>query len=354
MSHAGDRSWQKMEKETRQLAQLLGEFLQTDRLEPFAYDFQLHGFHLKGTIEEIYSCGLIRFRPATIKIKDRLRIWLEQLILQHCSAQYPPHALLVGIDADKNKLPEFFTTSKIDTPKQYLEVLLECYKEGLKRPFAFFPESAQEYMEKWLQGKTEMARERASKKWYSQADFSGEMARNPYFKRCFSHLDLIAETDFERNTVIILHPVFFSPESGFPPDRFKKSVGGSPPDRLKSTVGRMIEQEFDLTSCPLQGLKLIEASAGTGKTFAIVGIYLRLLMEKFIPVEKILVVTFTEAATAELKVRISDSIQHLLSALQTGITEEPLFQHFFGSASRWFGRTAIFDNATTTASTVFV
>ena len=90
----------------------------------------------------------------------------------------------------------------------------------------------------------------------------------------------------------------------------------------------MIRDEFDLTACPLDGSSLIEASAGTGKTYAIVGIYLRLLMEKSIPVEKILVVTFTEAATAELKVRITGSIQQLLSVLQTGKTEEPLFKYF--------------------------
>ncbi|HTJ97790.1 MAG TPA: UvrD-helicase domain-containing protein [Rhodocyclaceae bacterium] len=54
----------------------------------------------------------------------------------------------------------------------------------------------------------------------------------------------------------------------------------------------------------LSGLQMIEASAGTGKTWTIAALYLRLLLERALPVEKILVVTYTNAATAELRARI--------------------------------------------------
>lgn len=55
---------------------------------------------------------------------------------------------------------------------------------------------------------------------------------------------------------------------------------------------------------PLRGVQLIEASAGTGKTWNISALYLRALIERHITVEQILVVTFTKAATAELRDRI--------------------------------------------------
>lgn len=64
---------------------------------------------------------------------------------------------------------------------------------------------------------------------------------------------------------------------------------------------------LDIASFPLSGQSLIEASAGTGKTFTIVRLYLRLLLGVGcapLSVEQILVVTFTNAATAELKSRI--------------------------------------------------
>ncbi len=60
----------------------------------------------------------------------------------------------------------------------------------------------------------------------------------------------------------------------------------------------------DPLTLPLSGRTLIEASAGTGKTFTLALIVLRLLLEKGLALEQILVVTFTEAATEELRERI--------------------------------------------------
>lgn len=59
-----------------------------------------------------------------------------------------------------------------------------------------------------------------------------------------------------------------------------------------------------ITRYELQGLNLIEAAAGTGKTYTISRLYLRLLLEKGLGVKEILVVTFTVAATLELRERI--------------------------------------------------
>jgi len=67
---------------------------------------------------------------------------------------------------------------------------------------------------------------------------------------------------------------------------------------------------------PLHGTRLIEASAGTGKTFTLAALYLRLVLghggdnafhRPLLPPE-ILVVTFTEAATEELRERIRDRL----------------------------------------------
>jgi exodeoxyribonuclease V beta subunit len=55
---------------------------------------------------------------------------------------------------------------------------------------------------------------------------------------------------------------------------------------------------------PLAGLHLVEASAGTGKTFALTAWILRLLLARGVPLPQLLAVTFTRAATAELRERI--------------------------------------------------
>ena len=61
---------------------------------------------------------------------------------------------------------------------------------------------------------------------------------------------------------------------------------------------------FDISACPLAGINLIEASAGTGKTHALAGLYLRFLIEGRLVARQLLVITYTNAATAELKRRI--------------------------------------------------
>ena len=67
-------------------------------------------------------------------------------------------------------------------------------------------------------------------------------------------------------------------------------------------------QEVNLNTHPLSGISLIEASAGTGKTYTITHLYLRCLLETGAEVQQILVVTFTNAATQELKGRIRELI----------------------------------------------
>ncbi len=79
----------------------------------------------------------------------------------------------------------------------------------------------------------------------------------------------------------------------------------------------MTPQPLDVFTCPLGGIRLIEASAGTGKTWNICALYLRLLLERQLDVQQILVVTFTKAATAELRDRIRSRIVQTLGELRS-------------------------------------
>ena len=74
-------------------------------------------------------------------------------------------------------------------------------------------------------------------------------------------------------------------------------------------------QQLNPISIPLNAVSLIEASAGTGKTYTMGSLYLRLLLqagENTFPyalnVEQLLVATFTEMATEEMKRKIRESI----------------------------------------------
>ena len=80
---------------------------------------------------------------------------------------------------------------------------------------------------------------------------------------------------------------------------------------------------LDVFKCDLDGVANIEAAAGTGKTWAICGLYVRLIAEKDLAVDRILVVTFTNAATAELRSRIRDRLVEVLHCLDTGRCMSP-------------------------------
>ena len=70
------------------------------------------------------------------------------------------------------------------------------------------------------------------------------------------------------------------------------------------------------------GMTLIEASAGTGKTRELTGIVARFVVEGQRRLDEILVVTFTRAATAELRDRIRDTLRSAHRAVVAGEAPE--------------------------------
>jgi ATP-dependent exoDNAse (exonuclease V) beta subunit len=77
---------------------------------------------------------------------------------------------------------------------------------------------------------------------------------------------------------------------------------------------------FDIKTVALTGRHLIEASAGTGKTWSISALVLRMVIEQGWAINEILVVTFTKAATQELK----DRIRAFLRDALLHVTEQEL------------------------------
>ena len=73
-------------------------------------------------------------------------------------------------------------------------------------------------------------------------------------------------------------------------------------------------------SLPLDGIHAIEASAGTGKTFTLATLVLRLVVERGLRIGQVLAVTFTEAATQELRSRLRQRL--LLAAQLAGVPSD--------------------------------
>ena len=115
------------------------------------------------------------------------------------------------------------------------------------------------------------------------------------------------------------------------------------------------EPALDWRTLDLAGKSAIEASAGTGKTYTLVLLVLRLLLERELPPNAILLATFTEAATLELRARVTERVKQayfaalrpndpkrIASAQSAMASNDPLAQYL---TARW-------QNAETSGSNV--
>lgn len=95
----------------------------------------------------------------------------------------------------------------------------------------------------------------------------------------------------------------------------------------------------DPVRVPLQGTLLVEASAGTGKTWTIGALVLRFLLEEGLDLPSLLVLTFTEAATAELRDRLRQRLEEARRALEPdGPPADPFLEELrahLREAGRW-------------------
>lgn len=97
---------------------------------------------------------------------------------------------------------------------------------------------------------------------------------------------------------------------------------------IKAPVFNKPKVMLPATDIPLHGHHLIEASAGTGKTWTLSGIVLRLLIEGKRPPEQMICSTFTRAAAAELRERIYERLlafNHVLEWLWQ-LLSQPIHQ----------------------------
>ena len=75
-------------------------------------------------------------------------------------------------------------------------------------------------------------------------------------------------------------------------------------------------EAFDLAGPLPTGITLLQASAGTGKTFALAALAVRTIAELGLSASELCVVTFTEAATSELRGRIRERIAEAIAHLE--------------------------------------
>jgi exodeoxyribonuclease V beta subunit len=89
----------------------------------------------------------------------------------------------------------------------------------------------------------------------------------------------------------------------------------------RSAVDRL---NLDLAGPLPTGRVVVEASAGTGKTFTLTALVVRHIIERSVPIDQVLVVTFTRAAANELRDRTRSVLSQAAAVLAAGAAPEEL------------------------------
>ena len=109
------------------------------------------------------------------------------------------------------------------------------------------------------------------------------------------------------------------------------------PDHRDSRPKTAEPVPFELYGPLPKGVTLLEASAGTGKTFTIACLVARYVAEG-VPLERLLVVTFTRMATGELRDRVRNKLvttaAGLAHAIEGGASSQDDLVELLGSWDR--------------------
>ncbi|MFH1438066.1 MAG: exodeoxyribonuclease V subunit gamma [Pseudomonadota bacterium] len=185
----------------------LWPFIQDALLDPVNLDLRVADFRLTGRIDGIFEKGLVRFRCATVKTKDMLRMWVRHLALCALKPKKSlPTSLLVGSDVIHELRP-------VEDAANVLADLLEKYYEGMSAPLPFFPDSSWEFASAMLRGDPpDSALEAATDMWEGGFKRDGE-GRDVYFDLCFGKVNPFDEA-FEEAAMEIYEPLITSMEAG--------------------------------------------------------------------------------------------------------------------------------------------
>jgi exodeoxyribonuclease V gamma subunit len=128
-----------------------------DSKDPLEVDLTIGSFCLRGWLAGLYSEGCIRYRPAKLKGRDLLKLWVEHLVYNTLNQPgYLKKSVYVASDAT-------ITFRPVENPLLELHKLLKLYWQGLSVPLHFYPETSRA----WFKGKEGRKEFEAQKAWNS-------------------------------------------------------------------------------------------------------------------------------------------------------------------------------------------
>ncbi|CAK8712770.1 Exodeoxyribonuclease V subunit gamma [Candidatus Electronema halotolerans] len=128
-------------------------------VEPVEISLTVDGVRLTGKITSLCRCGRVTFRPANLKAKDLLQLWIHHLALL---LHQPAKVELCSFHAAKDKM---IRLHEVPDPETELIRLIQRFQQGCCEPLHFYPETSWAWAKKAQSPREAMAE--ARKKWHS-------------------------------------------------------------------------------------------------------------------------------------------------------------------------------------------
>jgi len=185
----GELQLRSMKLEVQKLAKIVeGHIRSGKKDDPIDVDLQLETFRIGGKIHSLYRGTSVLVRTAKLNPKDRLRAWIEHLVLCALAKGGEAETVLIGRD-------KVVTFGGVASARAELQTLCELFWQGSTLPLRFFPASALAFVEAELDGvKNPFSKARA--KWdgmYRRNEKREGEKDDVFIARCFDGPDLLDE-----------------------------------------------------------------------------------------------------------------------------------------------------------------
>jgi exodeoxyribonuclease V gamma subunit len=172
---------------------------------PLELDLVVGDVILRGWLGGLTESGRMAFRPAALKARDGLQLWLQHLALCAATAGTRP-ATSLHIAADR-----VLRLAPVANPLEILQELLVLWRAGHSAPLPFFPETSRAYVEAWNRsGNPDKALAACRRVWRDDYNARGD-AFDPAVQLAWRGQDPLQEP-FRQTAVLVFEPLMNAAE----------------------------------------------------------------------------------------------------------------------------------------------
>jgi exodeoxyribonuclease V gamma subunit len=202
LGRKGENAFREIQEESEFIAQRISLITEGRRPSIRDIDYTVGGLAISGQIEGIFGDTLVQYRPAGIKGKDWMEVWITHLVLNAATGGEKTFQSFLGGFERKSSGREWMIY-QIDVPENpayHLENLVSLYFNGIRNVLHFFPETSLVFYETRNVSK-------AKEKWEGNTFAGPGEGQDPYNRICFRGVDPF-ETPFADIAIATFEPLF--------------------------------------------------------------------------------------------------------------------------------------------------